>query len=57
MVNNTTGSKVALCIESFSRTPVSIIRDAVGLQLRQVEPAASPQSTGTSERQLDVQLH
>jgi len=57
MVNNTTGSKVALCIESFSRTPVSIIRDAVGLQLRQVEPAASPQSTDTSERQLDVQLH
>ena len=37
MVNSTPDSKVALCIESFSRTPVSIIRDAVGLRRRPAE--------------------
>jgi hypothetical protein len=31
MINNTREPQVALCIESFSGTPVSIIRDAVGL--------------------------
>jgi hypothetical protein len=31
MVEGVPASKVALCIESFSNTPVSIIREAVGL--------------------------
>jgi hypothetical protein len=34
MVTQAPKSKVALCIESFSNTPVSIIRDAVGLARR-----------------------
>ncbi len=57
MVNNTPASKVALCIESFSRTPVSIIRDAVGLRQHQIGPTASPRSTAASGRQRDMQLH
>jgi hypothetical protein len=57
MVNNTPESKVALCIESFSRTPVSIIRDAVGLQRPHGGQTANPRSTAASGRQLDVQLH
>jgi Family of unknown function (DUF6492) len=40
MVDDTPQSKVALCIQSFSQTPVSIIRDAVGLS--QVRVEASP---------------
>lgn len=57
MVNNTPDSKVALCIESFSLTPVSIIRAAVGLRRRPVEAAPSPYSLSGSARQLDSQLH
>jgi hypothetical protein len=37
MVDNTPLSQVALCIESFSQTSVSIIRDAVALSQAQVE--------------------
>jgi Family of unknown function (DUF6492) len=40
MVENTPQSQVALCIESFSQTPVSIIRDAVDLSQARIE--ASP---------------
>jgi len=57
MVNNTPESKVALCIESFSHTPVSIIRDAVGLQQCHIEPAVSGRSRAASGRHLDAQLH
>jgi hypothetical protein len=57
MVNNTPESKVALCIESYSRTPVSIIRNAVGLQQPHAGQTANLRSTATSGRQLDVQLH
>jgi hypothetical protein len=37
MVDTTSQSQVALCIESFSHTPVSIIRGAVGLSQARVE--------------------
>ncbi|MGO9330951.1 MAG: DUF6492 family protein [Steroidobacteraceae bacterium] len=57
MVNNMPESKVALCIESFSRTPVSIIRDAVGLRRRPVEAAQSSYSLSGSARQLGSRLH
>ena len=55
MVNNTPDSKVALCIESFSLTPVSIIRDAVGLRRRPAE--SGTESDRSRGRQLDSQLH
>ena len=57
MVNSTPDSKVALCIESFSRTPVSIIRDAVGLHGAPPSPAPSPYSMCGSGQRLDSQLH
>ncbi len=45
MVNNTPEPKVALCIQSYSRTPVSIIRDAVGLSQRYAGAPSRPWST------------
>jgi len=44
MVNSTSALKVVLCIQSFTRTPVSIIRDVVRLSQRRTEPARTSQS-------------
>lgn len=57
MLQNTPPTKVALCIESFSRTPVSIIRNAVGLQQHHVKPTAGLWSAAFAGRHFDAQLH
>jgi len=54
MVESMRETQVALCIESFSRTPVSVIREAVGLQQH---PLGAAPSVRPAERQLDAQLH
>ncbi len=56
MVDSTPEPQVALCISSYSHTPVSIIREAVGLQQRRAGAAADSRSTAT-ERHFDVQPH
>jgi hypothetical protein len=56
MVDNMLQSQVALCIESYSHTPVSTIRDAVGLRQRQIEAASSFRTTAT-EQQFEVEFH
>jgi hypothetical protein len=57
MLETMTESQVALCIESFSHTPVSIIRDVVGLQESFAGRSDSPKPTASRPRQLDVQRH
>jgi len=57
MVGNTLAPKVALCIESFSHTPVSIIRDAVGLQQHHVDECTGRRAPTAAKQPLDVQLH
>jgi hypothetical protein len=57
MFDTMTESQVALCIESFSHTPVSIIRDVVALPEGLVGRSDSPKPTASRARQLDAQLH
>jgi hypothetical protein len=56
MVDNMLQSQVALCIESYSHTPVSTIRDAVGLRQRQTGATSNSRTTAT-KRQFGVELH
>jgi len=57
MRGNMTESQVALCIESFSHTPVSVIRDAVGLRGNPRAPGSGSEPMHSHARELDVHLH
>jgi hypothetical protein len=48
-------SQVALCIESYSHTPVPVIRNAVDLRHRQMGATSGSRSTATG-RQFEAEL-
>jgi hypothetical protein len=56
MVDSMTDPKVALCIESFSGTPVATIRDAIGLTERPAWPIKPGSTAIPASERSDVQL-
>jgi len=57
MRDNMTESQVLLCIESFSRTPVSVIRDVVGVQPHADTSSLDWPARAPHARLLDAHLH
>jgi Family of unknown function (DUF6492) len=57
MRDNMTASQALLCIESFSHTPVSVIRDVVGVQPRSDTLNSPLPARAQHARVLDAHLH
>jgi hypothetical protein len=56
MLDDMPEPKVALCIQSFSHTPVSTIREAVGLPYFEGTAVTLPSSTAMAREQIDARL-
>lgn len=56
LVDNADPAQVALCVQSYSHTPIAVIRDVLGLQKRDLSAAGREVSAAVSARKLDAQL-